>query len=208
MAMQGYLSGYGDNIYAPDDNIQFTHAIKVLVMATSRHIGLPEDADLSAYLSTASSADYLDGVENSDGLINVGNLYLLLCNILDSKAMFVEMDGMGISGYHEGKNTVLYEKYNISSDVGILVANDLTALWGVPDISANQVVVRTNNGDLVMNVSETSDIRNQLGKKIKVYYEDIKGDRIEMRHYEVSDKNEILTLKLSDIDYSFSDWAS
>ena len=198
---QGIINGMGDGTFAPEANVNYEQAVKMVVCA----LGYEQSAlNLGGYpygyLSVANSKKIISGVVDCKvgEAMNRGAVAKLIDNMLNTEQ--VDEDGMGTGGS-------IRDEVGTSKKVNAqLVAGYGVALYdGVNPCYKNQIElnVGTDPEERLFNISELSnfDINKYLGRNVTVYYEVEQGstDKMVTNISLQSKRNDEITIDLEDI---------
>jgi len=177
---QGIINGMGDGTFAPDANVTYEQALKMVVCM----LGYKTYAEQAGgypvgYRAQAAALKITDNITgvSYDAPATRGSIAQLMYNALEVPMMTVNALGNVVSA----NETLLNDRLNVIKLEGILVGAEeyLTAdctntlnLWEM------SVLGKRNEGEIVIDFSEytnsVADISKYLGKLITVYYKDIK----------------------------------
>jgi len=79
---QGIVSGTGDGTFAPDRNVRYTEACKMLVTALGYNV-IVSDNSLDAYTYTAGDIGVTDNVNSGNEYITIKDMLIMVDNCLD-----------------------------------------------------------------------------------------------------------------------------
>ena len=125
----GFIEGYGDGIFGPDDKVTIAQAVKMIVSA----LGYSQTAELmggfpSGYVAVGSDIGLYDGLAGYGETATRGDVIKLMYNALETEVMGVNYGSNGTS-YTESDTTLL-EKLGYTKLEGIITATYGTALEG------------------------------------------------------------------------------
>jgi len=192
----GFLSGYSDGTFRPENTIALNQAVKIVV----KMLGYSEIAEASGgypngYLTVAYDKNILKGVTvDGDGL-TYKNMLKLFENVIETDIMSLEMNGETVTFEEKEDENILSAYHDIYFDKGIVNANDVTALMNYSETSDGKVNI---NGTEYF--SSNSGIDKKLGYATEFYYkkadDDITGTVL---YFEESDKNYKTVVNYEDI---------
>lgn len=163
----GYMRGFGDGTFHPDDSVVFRDIIKVLVslLGYERYAqdngGYPD-----GYMYQAAKLDitkYLVLPQSSP--VNKEQAAALICAALEADICNVENE------VQYGK-TLLTERFKVRKDTGIVAAVPKTGLYSA-ESEASDVTVKIGSNIYINNGIISEDM---LGKRVTVYYDDNDGE--------------------------------
>lgn len=198
---QGIINGMGDGTFAPEANVNYEQAVKMVVCA----LGYEQNAtNLGGYpygyLSVANSKKIISGIVDCKigEAMNRGAVAKLIDNMLSTER--VDEDGITGGSIRDEVNTA--KKVN-----GQVIAGYGVALYsGTNPCYKNQIELDLGNEDVEENlfiISEIDnfDINKYIGRNVTVYYETEEGssDKIATSIALQSKKNEEIEIDLDQI---------
>lgn len=192
----GYLSGYSDGTFCPENIIKTEQAVKVLV----RMLGYGDKAEAAGgypngYIAVADSLGLTDNVKFVSGSnLTYGTMLKLFDNALD-----IDIPQLIISGTPEitteSEVTLLEARHKIYYTKGIVTGNSVTALKNHKETAEGIVSVegvQYYNGD--------TTIADMLGNKVDIYYNLEKGEDLgTILHYSEDKDNYTYTIDDDDL---------
>ena len=123
----GYVQGFSDNMFYPEEKLTFSQAVKIAVCV----LGYSNAADSlggypKGYEKIASDIGILKGVSRGEEYCTYGNVIKLLDNCLETDMMEMNFDGNHSSSV--SNETFLSSYYDITVYEGIVEANQYTSL--------------------------------------------------------------------------------
>ena len=138
----GYIKGYGDGRFGPDDMLSYNDASTLLCrVLTADDKGMAEPDGLEIY----------NGVNAEGSLITYADLYIMTVNVLNTKI--------------SENQTFLEEKLNVFKYEGVITDNGITALNGKSNISPAELKINED----VYKWGNVAD-RTLLGMYVSGYY--------------------------------------
>ena len=192
---KGVMSGYGDGTFAPDDPISAEQVCTVLVKLLGYEKIKPENADNTYYYIKAYETGIMDDValKNMAEPITFGQLITMMYNITEAKVVSGNDIVNGNVKYTLDKTFLeAYTKLKYTEDV--VTANSETSLLSEKGkVSKGKLKV----GDTVYDFENGEDYGSNLGKRVRVYYENTDEAKavIELKKY-----NEYKTVLSSEIN--------
>ena len=206
----GYFSGYGDGIFAPDENVSFSEIVKTMVTILGyKPVAEARGGYPTGYIVTANEKDILDGLSlDNDALVTRGDVAQLIYNCLDTPKLEQTAFGSDSIDYTEDpKRTILTDELKVSRYEGIVTASKHTGLYGISPLTTDEILI----GDTKLAIGK-SDISSYVGYNLVVYAKkDKKTSEETVLLYEIKDENTVVTVVPDDIDPStnlsfFSYW--
>lgn len=206
----GYFSGYGDGIFAPDENISFSEIVKTMVTILGyKPVAEARGGYPTGYIVTANEKDILDGLSlESDALVTRGDVAQLIYNCLDTPKLEQTAFGSDSIDYTEDpKRTILTDELKVNRYEGIVTASKHTGLYGISPLATDEILI----GDTKLATGK-SDISSYVGYNLVVYAKKDKKTKEEaVLLYEIKEENTVTTVVSDDIDPStnfsfFSYW--
>lgn len=190
------VSGIGEGIYAPDENITLSQACSVLMRLLGYEA--PEDISYSNelyYYQKAVKYNITKGITIGSGeYITAEDAVIMLYNMLDAKCV----NSFGNDSYAFGKGFM--EKYlKLGTVQGVVTSNSLTSLYsGDGAVSEGYL----NIGDVTYNFGDlkpVTELDSFIGKRVVVYFSLDETDSGKVIAA-LDDYNEYMTVKSSEID--------
>ena len=188
------IDGAEEKCFKPSSPIMYDEAVKMVIKALG--YGPMAEADggyPSGYLKTAQNVGLLKNVSvGPEGIITLGDICVLIYNMLNSQALTVEF---GINGKieqdMESDIKVLKKLFNLTEHKGMVIATPEGSIYGEYNLKDNEIVIDYQN--FICTVSDTAEL---LGHEVTYY---TKGD--ENIVAVISDNSEnIFEIKASQID--------
>ena len=141
----GIVNGMGDGTFAPESNVTYTDAAKMLVSALGYDVMAKEQGGYPlGYLTTAGSLGITKNVKVGDGQALRGEIATMVYNALDVVPLEVRY---GEDGYQKNEeNKTLYEILTEKKDMvrvrGVLNETEYTSLLNeLPKVKAGYAVI-------------------------------------------------------------------
>ncbi len=196
VASRGYMRGYGDGTFRPDECITGYEAVKVLLSLSGyEYKAVAAGGYPVGYEAAARSLGMLSGITvDLNEYLYRDEIAKIINNTLDLN--YVEL--VGVSSNLEYKvhsdKTILSEKLGVKRGKGRVLATDSAAL-GVNDVTE---VGKINIDGMILD-SEVSEAREYLGYKVKFMYRFDKEDEdIKTLISIENDRSKVLTIKEED----------
>ena len=145
----GIVNGMGDGTFAPESNVTYTDAAKMLVSALGYDVMAKEQGGYPlGYLTTAGSLGITKNVKVGDGQALRGEIATMVYNALDVVPLEVRY---GEDGYQKNEeNKTLYEILTEKKDMvrvrGVLNETEYTSLLNeLPKVKAGYAVIGEQN---------------------------------------------------------------
>lgn len=199
---QKIINGMGDGTFAPEANVNYEQAVKMVVCALGfEQSALNLGGYPQGYLSVANSRKITAGIVDSGvgQAMNRGAVAKLIDNMLNTE--LYDEDGMGTGG------TIRDEVSTAKKVSAKLIAGYGVALYeGVSPCYKNQIQLELREGDeedelFIISEIENFDINKYLGRYVTVYYETEQGssDKVVTSISLQSKKNEEIEIDLDAI---------
>lgn len=199
---QKIINGMGDGTFAPEANVNYEQAVKMVVCALGfEQSALNLGGYPQGYLSVANSRKITAGIVDSGvgQAMNRGAVAKLIDNMLNTE--LYDEDGMGTGG------TIRDEVSTAKKVSAKLIAGYGVALYeGVSPCYKNQIQLELREGDeedelFIISEIENFDINKYLGRYVTVYYETEQGssDKVVTSISLQSKKNEEIEIGLDAI---------
>lgn len=112
----GLVNGRGNGIFAPEDNVTYHEAVKILVCALGRDVSMTSHDYPQSYMAEAGKLGITKGVEYTDGPLTRAQVAALADNALDVRPLEIIY---GTNRY-ETSDYTLFEKLSIIKDTSVL----------------------------------------------------------------------------------------
>ncbi len=197
----GYISGDGNSLFRPDDDITINEAVKIMISIMGYDTmaqyqgGYPD-----GYLAIAGSLGITDNVITDNGYINRGNVMKLLINCFEVNPVEIDID-KGVPGVSVNEDsTVLAELAGIYKLEGYVNANSDYAISGG---TANKGYIRVGNEEMI----SSGEYDDYVGYYVDCYYKETDGDEYEVIYLEKDErKTEYIKSNAEDVT-EISDFA-
>ena len=192
----GFLSGYSDGSFLPENPIALNQAVKIMVRLLGySEIALASGGYPNGYLSVAYDKEILKGIADVDNALTYGNMLKLFENAIETDIMSLIIKGEDVSFEEKTDENILSAYHDIYFEKGIVNANDVTALMGYSESADGKVTV----GDTEY-YSADSGIDKKLGYRTDFYFRKTEDDLVgTVLHFEEEDKNYVTIINYEDI---------
>lgn len=169
----GYVKGYGEGLFGPDDNVTVEQAVKMIVEALGygHDIVLGEGDNWAVnYMGKAREIRLLEGVTTGQKeKAPRGVVAQLLYNALEIDLMKPITGSENKYEINRGK-TFLSENLKIRKIEGMIVANPSTSLAGSTSaVLADEVVLKSGVEEIRLKVGNFEKAKGMLGMNVVVY---------------------------------------
>lgn len=195
----GFVSGYGDGSFRPEEPIICAHAEKIMVLA------LGGDALLQTGASTVSSLVNEFGISiNADvnAEMTYGMLVDLLKKGLSAKPLLIELNELKTLKYSE--NDALWVYHKTEKRKGTVTANYITGLKSSNDAASRKGCIKLDGEEMQYDGEDYGDI---LGRHMEVYVRIEDGEEPVIKYMTETNQNKITVLQsdmICDSDGAFS----
>lgn len=192
----GFLSGYTDGSFMPENPIAMNQAVKIIV----RLLGYSRIAEASGgypngYLSAAYDKNLLKGIENTNEALTYGDMLKLFENAVETDIMSLVFEGENIIFEEKEDNTLLSAYHDIYYEEGIVNATEITSLMGYAETAEGKVNIAGREY-----FTGNSSISSKLGFGVDFYYRENEDDTNgTILYFEEDDKNYTVTVNYEDI---------
>lgn len=201
----GAIKGYGDGTFGPDDNVLGQEAVKMMTFACGHDVTAEANGGYPAgYMANAMEIGMLKGITSIDFTVPMtrGQAAVLCANTLKVDMKKKVTEGGKIK-YVEYKDVnLLSEKHDTYKAEGLVSANDVTSMWQSSGLREGRVQIESgaNRGVYLAGATAISDA---LGQYVKAYYkyDEDAGESTIVSYEAVSNKTEIITTDLSNVDF-------
>ncbi|MDD6308937.1 MAG: S-layer homology domain-containing protein [Clostridia bacterium] len=163
----GFVKGTSATTFAPDEEVTYPQAIKMLVCALGYGVKAEDEGGYpTGYLSVASEIGVLDGLHISEGPITRATMAMLVANAVDADILIRTGAGADYTVKTEEGVTVLTEYLHIQKYVGKITSNGMITLDG-PSVKKGEVAL-----DGKVFAAGTSKAADFIGKMVTLYAKD------------------------------------
>ena len=191
------VRGTGNATFNPDKELSYHEATEMLMNA----LGYGEVPGINK-MSEAHKMDLFKNVKQEGNYVSHNDFSVMMYNALMGYPM-VQVSYGAEEEYVKSEQTMLYKIYGIVYATGRVIKNDVTYLWTYQGELNKSIILETSYGNLEIFTDNMAELRDLLGKEIKVYYYVDKSARKNI--YVCSENDpamEIITLNPSQIDDS------
>ena len=194
----GYISGYSDGTFRPDDVAKYGEAVTMMVGVTGyTQVANAKGGYPAGYMMVANTLDITEGIGTGMASeLTYGDLYTLCANALKADIMELTSFEKGNPKYTVTDRTLMEANLGIYEVEGVIEGNDRTRLRGGSDILPYHIYL--NGHSYYMG---NTDIDKYLGYYVTAYItESDLTVADEVLYFEASPHdNEVITLNFSDI---------
>lgn len=191
MTSKGYLSGYTDGTFHPEDAITLSEAVKTMVAV----LGYDQIAKMNGgwpngYVTTATDLKLLDGITlNIGDSLTKGDLTKLLWNTLNAEVLKFNINTESANSEDTLMNELDY--YEVKGRVN---AVGELALYSIEPCRENEIVI----GDEC--IETTEDYSDFIGQYVVAYYEKIDEETKVVKYINrIENKNDIIEINANDL---------
>ena len=160
----GFINGRGNGIFAPEDNVTYPEAVKILVCVLGRDVVMENQDYPQTFLAEAGKLGITKGVEYTNSPLTRAQVAALADNALDVRPLELIY---GTNNYESSEYT-LFEKLSLMKDTsvlsGILEQSAHFSLDFTPEFEKGFVVV---DG---IAFKTDKDYDSLIGQSVDVYY--------------------------------------
>lgn len=161
----GLIDGFEEGIFAPDEEVTFEQAVKIIVSALGYgNIALSEGGYPGGYIEIARTLGILDGISNDNGQISRGNIAKMCYN-----ALFAKLKNP--SDNYDKEESILTKYFKLSKMKGIVTEVTGMSLTDSGLSTLDETYIEVNNMRLR---TDCPYYRDWFGYNVEVYYS--KGD--------------------------------
>lgn len=192
---QGYMSGYGNGIFKPDEEIKYLEMVKVAVSLLGYDKLAEADGGYpKGYLKIAGNIGILSGVNAENEYINKGNIAKLLVNLFDAHPVKMDFKGSTPAYIVDESVTMLNVLCGIYKEKGIVSANEDYSLSGIDTSSKD--TIRINSYEFIYNKAE-----DYVGYNVECYYSINDDDEyVTEAIIPIERKNKVIKIKAEEIE--------
>lgn len=170
----GYLGGYGDGTFRPNEPVTYIQAVyALLTMAGYKDLAEIKGGYPNGYLSIATNKKPLSGY-NEDAELMFGDVVRLFYKFLKLNVVKVEFSN-NEQNFYESEITVLEEMLKVYEGKGLVFANSNSSIKGRNRTKNGEAIVNYKGTEATVNVG-ASNIDKYVGYNVKYYFDD--EDRI------------------------------
>lgn len=167
VAQMGYMTGYENNIFKPDERITIGEVLAVAVKLSGyKYLADANGGYPTGYLLAANQLGILKGISISMANYATRDVVAkIIDNLLDVEVREI----VGISGenniYSSDGTTVMMKYFNLKREEGLAVADEFSAIKNSSLASENQIII-----DYVNYYIDISFVSNIVGKNVRYIY--------------------------------------
>lgn len=203
----GYMIGYPDGYYYPDNIITVNDSIKAIVNSLGYEVLAKQNGGYPlGYISIGDQIELLDGVASGTMGLTYDTFSKLLENALECSIYEMTFEE-GTPSYGENEDVdALWEFHNIIKVKAVVTANSVTGLEEAQGKTSGNEYVELNGEKVYAGNSEAA---KYLGYSVEayVYYED-KDETGEIKFIEPAKKNVTVTVKPENILYDTNEFSA
>ena len=200
-ARLGYMVGYTDGNYYPENIITINDAVKAFVNVLGYEVIANQNGGYpNGYIYAANSIGLLDGIEMGTVNLDYEIFSKLIENALECNVLEIGYDGNTIQYTESDEIDALWKFHNIAKVKAVVTANAITGLKSINDKTQDTNYVKLNDESVLAGDTNISDY---LGYAVEayVYFED-EDETGEVRYFEEDKRNNVLNV---DAKYVFDD---
>ncbi|GEM_PF-5835064 len=160
----GYVNGYGDGAFGPNDALEQKEAFTMAVCALGYKTNFSDTAILQQVYTSKAAELGLD--KNIKGVMTLKNTYCLLYNMLNANTAAVDMQAGAVSA-KTGEYTLLYKLYGIERGEGVMQSAGLLGITKQVSCTKGTVVIAGEK----FNIHDDS-VRDRLGYFVTYFYDE------------------------------------
>ena len=158
------INGKGNGVFAPEDNVTFAEAAKIIICALGRDLVMTSKDFPNSYIATAGSLGITKGIEYSDAPLTRAQVAAMVDNALDINPL----EPVYGTDKYEVSTETLYEKLvrikDTNTYTGILTESANSSIKFVRECEDGYIMV----DDKVFRSDKAYD--EYIGQKVEVYY--------------------------------------
>lgn len=189
------INGKGNGVFAPEDNVTFAEAAKIIICALGRDLVMTSKDFPNSYIATAGSLGITKGIEYSDAPLTRAQVAAMVDNALDINPL---EPVYGTDKYEVSAET-LYEKLvrikDTNTYTGILTESANSSIKFIRECEDGYIMV----DDKVFRSDKAYD--EYIGQKVEVYYTSNGNLNKVVSLSPEADTNQIYTLQATDTVY-------
>lgn len=198
----GYVSGYEDNTFKPDEYIDYLQLITVILRTTNHSVVIEQSGHWpSNYMSYAANKELLKGISDANSNVTRASFAVLLRKAAEMDLMQQSAFGTENKYTVEKDKNLFSEKKHITKGFGVV--NKIGEISLVPNdngLSEQVAVIGSNQLNLMgLNIDEL------IGYAVDYYYNEESGDKQLLAIVPKSKKNAVKTIDVKDLR-SFNDY--
>jgi len=201
LASYGVIHGYENRTYRPDDNITFEEAVNLFLKITGHYvIAEGEEYSYARMLNIGNRIDLYDNVRSHQGDVIAGDFIVMAYNALHADIMEKSLSFKELY-YTQSDTSLLYEIYQTVYSEGVITKNDITTLWSSTDLREGEIYLSSDDGDVIIDVTNNKEARHDIGTDVRVYYcYDRDSDKNEYVFHHILYSNEIIKFDFEELD--------
>lgn len=196
---RSYISGVGDNKFAPDGLMRVEDVARLYVCALGLE-AYPESNNIT-FWNAANRLGLLKGVSYTDE-ISVHNLVIMTYNLLVEAPLGKVNFGNGKSYTIDSSDNLLYENFKVVKETGMVSENSVSGVWSASTVGEGYVKIKLDNGTVTALEGNTG-ISQYLGYTLNVYIE-YGDDDNRVICYEERSGSDVCVINIADIYFGSS----
>ena len=187
----GFIEGYGNGYFGPDDSILITDAVKIIVSALGYSVKAEQSGGYpSGYVSVANGLGITKGISAFDAEATRDDVALLISNSLEIPLLEKELSAD--DRYTIGEDTVC-DILNIKRETGLVTAAFGGNIGGNGRLSEDEIIISDKKYH-----TDIADAEQYLGLRVEYYYN---TDDDKVLYIEPVSSNDTLLVQADDIRY-------
>ena len=196
VSAMGYMVGYEDLKFKPDEIISLDEAICVFVKALGyEDLAEKNGGYFNGYNNVAITLGLYNGFKGNRDALKKADIYALIGNFLEAEVLEVTVSDDGTVSYVQSDGvTYLNDKFDVYEYEGRVTDNGETSLKSEKTVGSGNTVI----GGVDYYIGKT-DIENMLGSYVEGYYKDDDGEKTLLTVVENEEKTNSISLTFDDI---------
>lgn len=199
----GIVKGDGNRAFRPNDYLTYEEAnIMFMNVLGYGSIGM------SNSIAAVSKTKITDGIIAEFDVVALGDFLIMTENTLMANPV-TQTSWTEPIMYEISQQTLLYKVFDIVYAEGIVVKNDLTYLWTTTNGENSSIILENKDGTVEIYADDMDNLRDSLGKSIRVYYYNDKDtNKCMYVHHEEESFSNVLKINFSQIEPSKTSFVS
>lgn len=194
----GYINGFGDGTFRPDEEATYSQALKLLVYLAGYDVLVENGMSVEAVATNAKIAKYINlsaspaikVSEAAEALVNVGTYVEIL-----------DISSVTNSGnqYSQNGKTIFNAYLDVYTVDATVTANSVTGIYEDASLGENMIMLGSEKM-----IDSTDNAAELLGCNVTAYVSETKSGKFELLYAYVNDENEVINIPANKL-YGFND---
>lgn len=192
-----YMEGISEKLFAPEQNLTLTQAVKVLADMMGYKVRAAEDGGYpEAYKKYAQTLGLVKGINvGFNDYVKQKDIALLIYNALDARTLNVVYDGSSKNLMTDEDKTFMTEVLRLDKITGTLTDNGVTGIYHASAIGQDSIIVE----NILIGINqETNYVRDFIGRSVVCYI--TQDDEPTLIYANLSGRDDSVTFDIGDFE--------